>query len=67
MGEGKGGHDKVWGGGQERSPEGKENEWKYAAEGGGGVCRGWEPLENPRDLGFERLLGPLPKYSMVGR
>jgi hypothetical protein len=36
--------------GQERSPEGQENEWKYVTSGG-------EPLESPRDLGGKRLSG----------
>jgi hypothetical protein len=36
------------GGREERNPEGKENEWKYAACGSEGVG---EPLETPRELG----------------
>jgi hypothetical protein len=39
---------------QERSPEGQENEWKYAALRGRG--RG-DPLERPRDMGYEWLPG----------
>jgi hypothetical protein len=42
--------DQVWRVGQERSPEGQENEWKYVTSGG-------EPLESPRDLGGKRLSG----------
>jgi hypothetical protein len=33
MGEGE--QDRVWGGGQDRSPEGQQDEWKYATSGGG--------------------------------
>jgi hypothetical protein len=39
---------------QERSPEGQENEWKHVTVGFGGQAK---PLENPRDLGCERLSG----------
>jgi hypothetical protein len=45
------GHDQVWR--QERSPEGLENEWKYALHWW--VLHG--PLETPRDLGCERPPG----------
>jgi hypothetical protein len=38
--------------GQERSPEVPENEWKYAAFGGG---RWKNPVESPRDPGDKRL------------
>jgi len=34
---------------QERSPEGQENEWKYAHTGVGVI------IESPRDLGYKRL------------
>jgi hypothetical protein len=34
-GGGKGGQDQVWGR-QKKSPEGQENEWKYAAARGAG-------------------------------
>jgi hypothetical protein len=36
---------------QERSQEGQENEWKHAAERGGGG----DHLDSLRDLGYERL------------
>jgi hypothetical protein len=41
IGEGKvkGGQDWIWGGIKERSPEGQENEWKYAVARGGRQCR----------------------------
>ena len=39
---------------QERSPEGQQNEWKYATSGG----RRWgDSLESSRDLGGVRLSG----------
>jgi hypothetical protein len=41
-------------GGQERSPDGQENEWKYAASGGG---RLEDPLGSTRDLADEILSG----------
>jgi hypothetical protein len=44
----------MWGRGQERSPEGQENEWKWAA------LETWnwgEPLESTRELGGEILSG----------
>jgi hypothetical protein len=39
--------------GQERSPENKQNEWKYAGSEGE---RWGDPLENTRELGGERIL-----------
>jgi hypothetical protein len=41
-------------GGQERSPEGQEKEWKQAALGNG---RQGDPLESTRDPGGETLSG----------
>jgi hypothetical protein len=39
---------------QERSPEGQQNEWKYATSGGG---RWVDTLECTRDLGGKRSSG----------
>jgi hypothetical protein len=51
----KGKHNQVWGQREKgRSPKGQDNEWKYAASGGG---RCGDPLEIPRDLGCEKLSG----------
>jgi len=41
-------------GGQEKSPEGQQNEWKYATFRGG---RWGNHLESSRDMGSERLSG----------
>jgi hypothetical protein len=52
---GKEKHDQVWElGRQERSPEGQQNEWKYATWGWG---RWEDPLESTGDLEGERLSG----------
>jgi hypothetical protein len=41
-------------GGQKRSPEGQENEWKYVASG----ARRWgDPLESTRGPRVDRLSG----------
>ena len=41
-----------YGQGQERSPEGQQNEWEYAALEN---YRTGDPLQNTRDLGGKRL------------
>jgi hypothetical protein len=43
-----------YGGRQDRSPEGQENEWKYAIVRGGGMG---VFLKSPRELGWGRLPG----------
>jgi hypothetical protein len=43
-----------YGGVQERSPKGQQNEWKYVASEDG---RWEDTLESARDLGDERLSG----------
>ena len=54
-GEGRKKGDRIrYGSRHERSPEGQENEWKYAEVG---VRKQGESLEIPRELGCERLPG----------
>ena len=48
--------DRIMYAGQERSPEGQQNEWKYATLGWGFGVQG-ECLESSRDLKCERLPG----------